>query len=240
MNSYLVFLGFLVVFFRYPLLIIVAAPIMKFFFHRKKNKIKLAPISNGELKLAETKRNIKVQYAIYLAQFSRYYMYMVSKIPSHRFRNYVYKNICYLNLSDNAIIYNDVEIRAPYNIEIGKGSIIGDQAILDGRNGIRIGENVNFSTGVQIWTEQHNHRDPYFRCNQHKRPVIIGNRAWIGPRAIILHSVHIGEGAVIAAGAVVTKDIEPFSIVAGIPAKKIGNREKNLKYEFKGENAHFL
>ena len=68
----------------------------------------------------------------------------------------------------------------------------------------------------------------------------IGNRAWIGPNTVILHSVHIGEGAVVAAGAVVTKDVEAFSIVAGIPAKKIGERNKNLKYKMDGSYLSFL
>ena len=67
----------------------------------------------------------------------------------------------------------------------------------------------------------------------------IGNRAWIGPGTTILHSVNIGEGAVIAAGAVVTKDVEPFAIMAGIPARKIGERNHNLRYEFNGYPAPF-
>lgn len=59
------------------------------------------------------------------------------------------------------------------------------------------------------------------------------------PNTLILHSVEIGEGAVIAAGAVVTKSVEPYSIVAGIPAKKIGERNKTLKYEMTGEYVPF-
>ena len=59
-------------------------------------------------------------------------------------------------------------------------------------------------------------------------------------KSVILHSVNIGEGAVVAAGAVVTKDVEAFSIVAGIPAKKIGERNKNLKYEMDGSYLSFI
>lgn len=54
--------------------------------------------------------------------------------------------------------------------------------------------------------------------------VEIGNRVWIGSNVIILPGVHIGEGAVCCAGCVITKDIEPFSVVAGIPARKVGER----------------
>jgi maltose O-acetyltransferase len=61
--------------------------------------------------------------------------------------------------------------------------------------------------------------------------VIIGDHVWIAYRAVILPGVTIGEGAVVAAGAVVTRDVEPFPIVAGVPAKKIGERNRNLDYQ---------
>lgn len=61
--------------------------------------------------------------------------------------------------------------------------------------------------------------------------MIIGSRAWIGYRAIILPGIKIGEGAVVGAGAVVTKDVLPFTIVAGNSARKIGERNRELKYQ---------
>ena len=71
--------------------------------------------------------------------------------------------------------------------------------------------------------------DPGFRAIA--QPVIIEDYVFIGPRAIILPGVTLGKGAVVAAGAVVTKDVEPFSIVGGVPAKVIGEREpKELHY----------
>jgi acetyltransferase-like isoleucine patch superfamily enzyme len=120
-------------------------------------------------------------------------------------------------------------------LHIGEGSIIGDRSILDARSGIYIGKNVNFSSNVKIWSFQHDHSDPYFNCTEEKvGAVYIEDRVWIGPDVTILHSVTIGEGAVVAAGAVVTKDVPAFAIVAGIPAKVIGERNKNLLYEFSG------
>ena len=176
----------------------------------------------------------------YLDGFIRYYDYRVSQVPSHHFRSFVYRYIYCMDLAPKVVVYYGAEMREPYKIKIGRGSIIGDRAILDGRNGLEIGENVNFSSNVSIWTEQHDHRDAFFRCDtQKKTPVKIGNRVWIGPNTLILHSVEIGEGAVIAAGAVVTKSVEPYSIVAGIPAKKIGERNKTLKYEMTGEYVPF-
>jgi acetyltransferase-like isoleucine patch superfamily enzyme len=179
-----------------------------------------------------------INFAEGLLWFSMSY---TGRIPSHRIRNFLYRNVYQVNLEKNVVIYNGAEFRAPYKLKIGKGSIIGNRAILDARRGgITIGKNVNLSTGVWLWTGQHDHNDPYFRSVEGRRgPIDIKDRVWIGPRATILHSVTIGEGAVIAAGAVVTKDVEPFSLNAGIPSKKIGERNRDLRYEFTGTRIPF-
>lgn len=167
----------------------------------------------------------------YLDGFCRYMDFKTGLIPSHSVRDWLYRHVFGIKMGKGSIIYFGAEIRCHSRLSIGKNSIIGDRAILDARNRITIGNNVNFSTGVQIWTEQHSHGDPWFRCiSDEKFEVRIDDRAWIGPRVTILHSVHIGEGAVVAAGSVVTKDVEPFTIVAGIPARKIGTRSRNLRY----------
>lgn len=179
--------------------------------------------------------------SMYLNGLIRLYVNKVSCIYSHHIRNFLYRHILFVDMGKNVVIYYNAEIRDSYKVHIGEGTIVGDNVILDGRNEIYIGKNVNFSSNVSIWTEQHDHRDPYFRCKtQIKKPVFIDDRVWIGPNVVILHSVHIGEGAVIAAGAVVTKDVPPFAIVAGIPAKKIGERNNNLKYSFDGKYLPFL
>lgn len=211
-----------------------------FFLYRIKKRYKSGGV-NREVRVKKAKRSFSCLLRRYLVGFMRYYDYRVSHLPSHHIRNFIYCRVYHVDMAQDAIVYYGVEMREPYKIKIGRGSIIGDKAILDGRNGIEIGENVNLSSNVSIWTEQHDHRDPLFRCaTQKKIPVKIGNRAWIGPNTLILHSVEIGEGAVVAAGAVVTKSVEPFSIVAGIPARKIGERNKDLKYEMTGEYVPFL
>ena len=62
-------------------------------------------------------------------------------------------------------------------------------------------------------------------------PVIIEDYAWVSSRTTLLPGVTIGKGAVVAAGAVVTKSVEPYTVVGGVPAKKIGERSKELNYK---------
>ena len=186
--------------------------------------------------LVENKtKSIKSVMINYINGYNRYCDFTCGRIASHRIRNFMYKSIWLIDIAPKAVIYWGAEIRAGYNLKIGEGSIIGDNVLLDARQKIIIGKNVNFSSRVSIYTEDHDHRDPYFRgnCDSSYR-VQIDDRAWIGPNVIILHSVHIGEGAVVAAGSVVTKDVPPFAIVGGIPAKVIGERNYDLRYEFDG------
>jgi acetyltransferase-like isoleucine patch superfamily enzyme len=133
-----------------------------------------------------------------------------------------------LKLDKSSIIYSGFNIRRPTKISIGKGTVIGYNCELDGRKGISIGSFVNVSSDVKFYTLQHD-----FNCSNFSTvgaPVIIEDYVWVSVRVIVLPGVKIGKGAVIAAGAVVTKSVEPYSIMAGIPAKKIGERIKKLKY----------
>lgn len=142
-----------------------------------------------------------------------------------------------VNMGKNVVFHFRTELRAPEKLQIGDGSIIGDNVILDGRKGLVIGRNVNFSSNVSVYTLQHDYKDPDFRCtDRHDMLVSIDDRAWLGSNVIVLPGVHIGEGAVCCAGCVVTKDVEPYSVVAGIPARKISERPKNLRYNFDGKS----
>lgn len=175
---------------------------------------------------------------IHFSSLIRLNLFIVSYIPSHTIRNFIYRHIFKVKMGKNVAIYYGAEIRAPWNLEIGDGCIIGDKAKLDARNGIKIGKNVNFSTGVWIWTEQHGVNDENFSCEG--APVIIEDRCWCGPRTIILPGKTMKEGSVLAAGGVLTKNTEPFSINGGVPAKKIGERNRNINYELNGERMHLL
>ena len=160
----------------------------------------------------------------------------VGKVPSQRLRLGIYRRVFGLTVGESTAIYHGCEIRDPRRIRIGNFTSIGDRCILDGRGGLTIGNSVNFSTGVWVWTMQHTVEDPDFAIES--APVIIEDYAWISCRSVVLPGVRIGEGAVVAAGAVVTKNVEPYTIVGGVPAKKLGTRPRGLRYRMK-DYVHF-
>ena len=148
-------------------------------------------------------------------------------LPSHHLRKTIYRAFG-MKIGRNSYIYSGAEIRAPKNIKIGNDCIIGHRAILDGRNGITIGNNVNISTGAWFWTMQHDPQSPTFAAVG--GPIVIEDDAWISGRAIVLPNTTIRRGAVIATGSVVTKDVEAYTIVGGVPARQIGLRNNKLTY----------
>lgn len=117
----------------------------------------------------------------------------------------------------------------PKNIRIGKDTIVGDHCFLDGRAPLTIGDHVGIASQVLIYNDEHDiNSDDY---GNSFGPVTIKDYVFIGPRSIILPGVTIGKGAVVAAGAIVTKDIPDFEIWGGVPAKKISDRKnKNPNY----------
>jgi maltose O-acetyltransferase len=148
-------------------------------------------------------------------------------IPSHRVRNWFYRTAG-LRLAPGSSIHWHAEFYAPERITIGGGTTIGDTAFLDGRSGLSIGDNVNLGSHVSVYTRQHEVDSPYFA--EVGAPVVIEDYAWVASHAIVLPGVTIGEGAVVAAAAVVSRDVAPYAVVAGNPARHVRNRERGLKY----------
>lgn len=114
-------------------------------------------------------------------------------------------------------------------MKVGANTIINRRCTLDGRGGFTIGRNVSISPEVMILSATHQMDDPGFKTVY--KPVSIEDYAWVGSRATVMPGVTVGKGAVVAAGAVVTKDVAPFSVVGGIPAKQIATRSQNQCYD---------
>ena len=121
------------------------------------------------------------------------------------------------------------EVWSPGRLELGAHTIIGRSCLLDARGGLRLGRSVNVTSYSRFMTAKHVVNDPDFDAAF--EPILVEDRVWIALGATVLGGVTIGEGAVVAAGAVVTRDVEPFTIVGGIPARPIGSRSKELRYE---------
>lgn len=134
-----------------------------------------------------------------------------------------------LRIGQGSKIHMWARFFAPGKIKIGQGSLIGDHVFLDGRGGLTIGDHVDIASQVLIYTSEHDVQAEDMRPVE--EPVVIEDYVFIGPRAIILPGVSIGRGAVVAAGAVVTKNVPAKAIVGGVPARVIGERQvKEFKY----------
>lgn len=155
-------------------------------------------------------------------------LHFVGCVPSHHFRRFFYRMFG-MKIGSGSTIHMGLKLYNPFNIEIGEDSIVGEDSVLDGRSKLIIGNHVDIASEVMIYNAEHDVRDPSFRAIC--APVVVEDYVFIGPRAIILPGVKIKKGAVVGAGAVVTKDVEAGLIVGGVPAKQIGERGvKDLNY----------
>lgn len=153
---------------------------------------------------------------------------IVGCIPLHSIRWFFYI-ISGMKVHWTSHIHMWARFYNPSNIRIGKDTIIGDHVFLDGRDKLIIGDHVDIASQVLIYNSEHDINSENFHAVTGE--VIIEDYVFIGPRAIILPGVRIGKGAVVAAGAVVTKDVGEFAVVGGVPAEVLGERKiKDLHY----------
>jgi len=154
--------------------------------------------------------------------------HVVSKVPLNSVRTALYRGLFGIAIGRGSVIHMGAFVLGPRKIAIGDHTLVNPRCVLDGRMGITIGDNVDVAMDVQILTLGHDVNTPDYQPNG--GPVTIGDRASIFTRAMVLPGVRIGEGSVVGAGSVVTHDVEPYTIVAGAPAKKIGERTRDLDY----------
>jgi acetyltransferase-like isoleucine patch superfamily enzyme len=143
-----------------------------------------------------------------------------------------------VQFGNNVSIHNNTIIDCTGGIRsIGEGLIIGDNVgispncFIQVRGTVQIGNNVLLGPGVKLFSESHNFEDPEKFINEQgetRKGVIIEDGVWVGSDVTILDGVTIGANAVIAAKSLINRDVPPFSIVAGIPAKVIKYRKIDL------------
>ena len=161
--------------------------------------------------------------------------YLIANIPSWKLRHFWYRRVLGIVLGPRAGVhlgcywwfYGPGQIRRT-GVSLGANSRINRDCMIDVRGGVTIGDNVSISPQVSISTAAHSAVDPAFRVEI--RPVTIEDNVWIGMRATILGGVTLGRGSVVAAGAVVTKDVPALTIVAGVPARPVGMRPEEASH----------
>lgn len=156
---------------------------------------------------------------------------VIARFPNERVRSFYLRRVMKVSLGRHTHVsmrwfVTGYPVRA--HVSIGNNCVINREVYLDGRTGVVIGNNVNVSFQTCILSLHHDHNAPTFPAIG--GVVTIKDHAWIGARAMILPGVTVGEGAVVAAGAVVTRDVAPYDVVGGVPAKKIGERNRDIQY----------
>lgn len=196
---------------------------------------RLSPPRNDRFKGMKDKEGKSLSAKVYNRlkiiwwEFVVFVIHLVGCVPSHFVRRFFYR-LAGITIGSGSTLHMGARFYQPRNITIGKDTIIGEGAVLDGRGKIVIGNHVDIATEVMIYNSWHDTEDPHFSALSES--VTIHDYVFIGPRAIILPGVTIGKGAIVAAGSVVTKDVEPYALVGGVPAKFIRERKlKDLHYK---------
>lgn len=156
-----------------------------------------------------------------------YLLTLVGYVPSHTFRNQVYR-LAGVDLPRTSSLHWRARFFCPEGLAIGEHCTLGNDAFFDAREGIRIGDCVNIAGEVRIYTREHDIDDPWF--GETGGPVVIEDYAYIGTRVTIMPGIRVGHGAVVASGAVVTRDVAPYMLVGGVPARPIRERSRDLRY----------
>ncbi|AEI48819.1 acyltransferase [Runella slithyformis] len=174
------------------------------------------------------KKTLIELYTAFLAFKDYLFREWIMYIPFYAVRRFFIKRTVHY-LGKGGFVMMKAEFRDGKNIEIGDYCFINKYSLLDGRGGkLTIGNNVDIAQEVNIWTLSHDPHDDFHRVVG--KDVFIEDHAWIASRATIMPGVRIGRGAVVAAGSIVTKDVPPMAIVAGSPAKVVGQRKSGLHY----------
>lgn len=165
----------------------------------------------------------------YFLDLELFLLRLVGFFPIHFIRELLYR-MDGLKIGRRSHIHMGTQFFKIDNIIIGQDTLVGQNAFLDGRDKLRIGNHVDIASDVMIYNSEHDINSEDFEATT--APVTVEDYVFIGPRAIILPGVTIGKGAIVAAGAVVTKNVGEFEIVGGVPAIKIGERKlKDPKYK---------
>jgi putative colanic acid biosynthesis acetyltransferase WcaF len=155
-------------------------------------------------------------------------------LPSSGFRRWLLR-LFGARIGSGVVIKPGVRVKYPWLLEAGDHCWIGEDCWIDNLSLVRLGSHVCVSQGVYFCTGNHDWSDPGFRLRA--QPIRVDDGAWICARAFVGPGTEIGEGAVVAAGAVATKSVPPYAIHAGNPAELVGLRKLARRLETPAESA---
>lgn len=147
--------------------------------------------------------------------------------PGHHLR-ILWLNVCGAQINPGSAFHNRCYVTRPGRLVVGPACTINFACYLDTRGGIHIGRNVMLGHRTRIYTAGHSVDDPAF--GGYTAPVTIHDHAVIFPNTQLMPGVTIGEGAVVLTGSVVSKDVEPWGVVGGNPARLIKQRAREINY----------
>jgi len=172
--------------------------------------------------------------ALVVTAIERYAGALVRGLPGPEgalLRWLLYKGL-FARLDGFAYIYPGVRFAHVYGIRCGRSLSVSPGAFIYGRGGLTIGDHVMIGPNTVIVTSQHRWDDPELPMmlqGHRAAPVTIGSDVWIGANVVVVPGVTIADGTIVSAGAVVTHDTQPYTIVGGVPAKEIGQRPRSQR-----------
>ena len=162
-------------------------------------------------------------------------LFRTSPRPFHAWRAFILRRFG-AKLGQDVHIYPKASIWAPWNLTCADGATIADEAVVYNPERITLGSHAIVSQQAYLCGATHDYEDPNFPLVAF--PISIGDYAWICARATVQPGVSVGEGAVLALGAVATQNLQPWTVYGGVPARKIKMRTKHtgtFKREALGE-----
>jgi len=175
--------------------------------------------------------SVKQFLVLFLEEYVAWIVRYIPGFEGFALRYAFYKFLC-KKMAPFPFIFPGAFLQHSYGIKAGRNLNINRGVHIYARGGITFGDYVLIGPNVVITSSQHRYNlkgTPVMFQGHEKEAVVIGNDVWIGANAVILPGVTLGDGTIVGAGAIVTADTEPYSIVGGVPARRIGERNSSPK-----------
>lgn len=156
------------------------------------------------------------------------YNNFLGRIPTPALRTFFANRLLNVNFSKDSAVLQNVRFARRKNFSIGSGSVLNNDCLIDNRFPVTVGKNCSISYGTKILTKGHDINSTDFKTKG--GPVVIEDYVWVCAFSIICPNVRLGEGSVVLPGSVVVKDVDPYMVVGGNPAKYVRMRNNNLNY----------